>query len=126
MVPGAPVADAPVTGPHGDWLLQYLGGGFDLVVFGGGVSDDAARDLAGDPVPCRVVQVGGKAGGARVVIQDKEGLIAARYDARPGTCYLVRPDQHVCARWRAFDPVVVRGAIARATGNSERDPRWAH
>jgi len=125
MVPGAPVADAPATGPHGDWLLQHLGGGFDLLVFGDGVPGDAARDLAGDPVPCRVVQVGGKPGGARVVIQDNEGLIAARYDARPGTCYLVRPDQHVCARWRAFDSAVVRGAIARATGNREGDPQWA-
>ena len=122
MVPGAPLADAPVAGPQGDWLLQHLGGGFDLLAFGDGVPGDAARELAGDPVPCRVVQVGGKPGDARVVIQDKDGLIAARYDARPGTCYLVRPDQHVCARWRAFDSAVVRSAIARATGNIERDP----
>ena len=27
-------------------------------------------------------------------------LSARRYDARPGTTYLIRPDQHVCARWR--------------------------
>jgi len=126
MMPGAPVADAPVAGPRGDWLLQHLGGGFDLLVFGDGVPDDAARDFARDPVPCRVVQVGGVPRDGRVVIQDKEGLIAARYDARQGTCYLVRPDQHVCARWRNFDPAALRRAIARATGNIDRDPRWAH
>jgi 3-(3-hydroxy-phenyl)propionate hydroxylase len=42
--------------------------------------------------------------------------VARRYDARPGTCYLLRPDQHVCARWRAFDLGAVRAAIARAVG----------
>ena len=126
MVPGAPMADGPVTGPRGDWLLQYLGGGFDLVVFGDGVPDGAARDLARDPVPCRLVQVGGVPCDGRVVIQDKERLIAARYDARQGTCYLVRPDQHVCARWRTFDTAAVRRAIARATGNAKGEPQWAH
>ncbi len=34
MVPGAPAADAPVRGPRGDWLLDYLGGGFVLLAFG--------------------------------------------------------------------------------------------
>jgi 3-(3-hydroxy-phenyl)propionate hydroxylase len=126
MTPGAPLADAPVTGPNGDWLLQHLGGGFALLVFGDGVSEEAARDLAADPVPCRIVQAGGVAGDDRVVIQDKEGLLAARYDAREGTCYLVRPDQHVCARWRAFDPAAVRRAVARATGYVEGDAKWAH
>jgi 3-(3-hydroxy-phenyl)propionate hydroxylase len=126
LAPGAPIADAPVTGPHGDWLLQHLGGGFDLLVFGAGVSRGAARELAHDPVPCRIVQVEGAARDDRVVIQDKEGLIAARYDARAGTCYLVRPDQHVCARWRTFDHAVVRRAIARATGHFEGDAQWAH
>jgi len=61
------------------------------------------------------VQVGGAGGADREVIDDAEGLVAARYDGRPGTCYLVRPDQHVCARWRAFDAAAVRAALARAT-----------
>jgi 3-(3-hydroxy-phenyl)propionate hydroxylase len=43
-----------------------------------------------------------------------EGLLAQRYDARPGTAYLLRPDQHVAARWRRFDLAAVRAAVARA------------
>ena len=117
MVPGAPAADAPVTGPRGDWLLEHLGGGFDLLVFGDGVSVEAARVLARYPIPCGIVEVGGAPQQDRTVIQDKDGLLAGRYDARRQTCYLIRPDQHVCARWRAFDPAAVRRAIARATGN---------
>ncbi|MBK9114207.1 MAG: FAD-dependent oxidoreductase [Betaproteobacteria bacterium] len=115
MVPGTVAADAPVTGACGPWLLDYLGGGFVLLVFGEGVDAAAARALCAAPVPCRVVQVGGAGGADREVIGDAEGLVAARYDGRPGTCYLVRPDQHVCARWRAFDAAAVRAALARAT-----------
>jgi len=63
-----------------------------------------------------VVQVGGTAPPAQMVIDDTQGLVAARYDATPGTCYLFRPDQHVCARWRSFDADAVRAAIARACG----------
>jgi 3-(3-hydroxy-phenyl)propionate hydroxylase len=138
MVPGAPAADAPVTGPRGDWLLPYFGGGFALLMFGDGISAEAARELAQfcavdraharapATIPCRIVQVGGAPRDDRIVIQDKDGMIAARYDARPQTCYLIRPDQHVCARWRAFDPAGVRRAIARATCNDERNMQWAH
>jgi 3-(3-hydroxy-phenyl)propionate hydroxylase len=42
--------------------------------------------------------------------------VAARYDGQPGTVYLLRPDQHVCARWRKLDAAKVRAALARATG----------
>jgi 3-(3-hydroxy-phenyl)propionate hydroxylase len=49
-------------------------------------------------------------------VADTSRMLSERYDAREGTTYLFRPDQHVCARWRAFDLVQVRAAIARATG----------
>ena len=45
---------------------------------------------------------------------DAHGVLAQRYDARPGTVYLIRPDQHVAARWRAFDPTAARAALKRA------------
>ena len=115
MVPGTVAADAPVRGPHGDWLLGYLGGGFVLLAFGNVVPAAAARALENDPVGCRVVTVGGAAGDGRIVLHDHEGLLAQRYDGREGTCYLIRPDQHVCARWRGFDLAAVRAAIRRAT-----------
>ncbi len=116
MVPGAPAADAPVAGPHGDWLLDYLGGTFVLLVFASPVAADVVRVLAGDDVPCRVVVIGGDAPAALV---DTTGLAAARYDGTPGTCYLFRPDQHVCARWRSFSPSRVRAAIARACARAD-------
>ena len=47
-----------------------------------------------------------------------DGLLFQRYDARPGTTYLVRPDQHVAARWRALDVEAVRAALGRALGNA--------
>jgi len=50
-----------------------------------------------------------------MTIVDAEGLLATRYDGQPGTAYLFRPDQHVCARWRGFDLAAVRAAIALAT-----------
>jgi 3-(3-hydroxy-phenyl)propionate hydroxylase len=50
-------------------------------------------------------------------VTDVEHVLAARYDARPGTTYLFRPDQHVCARWRSFDAEAVHHAVVRATCN---------
>jgi 3-(3-hydroxy-phenyl)propionate hydroxylase len=121
MVPGAPAADAPVRGPGSKWFVDYLGGAFMLIAFGDAVPARAAAGLLRDRIPCRVAHVGTGAGDAaadsQIGITDSAGLLAKRYDARPGTCYLFRPDQHVCARWRSFDPGAVRAAIARATGN---------
>ena len=46
---------------------------------------------------------------------DRSGQVFQRYDLRPGTAYLIRPDQHVCARWRTPTEAAVRDALARAT-----------
>jgi 3-(3-hydroxy-phenyl)propionate hydroxylase len=122
MVPGAPAADAPVAGAGSAWLLDYLHNGFTLLTFGDAVPTEVAHALARDPIPCRVVQVGGRLDDGRVAVRDKGGLLGDRYDGRPGTCYLLRPDQHVCARWRSFDGEAVRAAIRRATCNERTAP----
>ena len=115
LVPGAPAADAPVTGPGSSWLLDYLRQGFTLLAFGSAVAPPAAAALLHDRIPCRVLQVGGERDEDLIVVQDVAGLLAQRYDGKPGTCYLLRPDQIVCARWRSFDAAAVRAAIAHAT-----------
>jgi 3-(3-hydroxy-phenyl)propionate hydroxylase len=117
MVAGAPAADAPVTGRESSWLLDSLGHDFTLMAFGDAVPTDVATALARDRIPCRIVQVGGRNVDGRIAILDTTGLLGERYHARPGTCYLFRPDQHVCARWRSFDAAAVRASIAHATCN---------
>jgi 3-(3-hydroxy-phenyl)propionate hydroxylase len=117
MVPGAVAADAPVAGGRGRWLLDYLGGDFVLLTFGEALDAASSRALGEAAIACRIVQVGGE---ARHALRDVEGLAAARYDGRDGTCYLLRPDQHVCARWRTFDAVAVAAAVARATAQENR------
>jgi len=115
MVPGAPMDDAPVAvdGRSG-WLLREVAGparsGFTLLAFG-----DAAIGLPAMPVQVSLRRV--KAAGDVLApgdIVDAEGLVARRYDGRPGTVYLLRPDQHVAARWRGFDARAVRAALDRA------------
>ena len=117
LVQGTSAADAPVSGAGSSWLLSYLHQGFTLLTFGDAVAAEVAAALARDPIPCRVVQVGGRPADGRIALRDKAGLLADRYDGKSGTCYLFRPDQHVCARWRSFDAGQVRAAIARATAN---------
>ncbi len=43
-------------------------------------------------------------------------MLSSRYDLQPGTVYLFRPDQHVCARWRKPDAAQIRQAMGRALG----------
>jgi len=122
MVPGAPLDDAPVrAGDRPDWLLPHTGQGFVLMLFGApnAAQRDALDALARETVPVHplvVFPAGGSAPLALSWVEDTEGLVARRFDARPGTAYLIRPDQHVAARWRRFDAGAVRAALARATG----------
>lgn len=123
LQPGAVAADAPVRiDGENAWWLSQLTGDFVLAFFLGDEplpqsTRSALASLARGPVPVRTLLVapsGAKADAGVVV--DAEGLLAQRYDARPGTCYLLRPDQHVAARWRAFDADLVLAALQRALG----------
>lgn len=100
--PGAPCPDAPVGEGY---LLSRLGN--DFVV------------LAVDAELPEITEVGGVAV-RRVCVSaadDPTGALAQRYlgDA-PSAVYLVRPDQHVVARWREYDEPALRAAILKACG----------
>jgi 3-(3-hydroxy-phenyl)propionate hydroxylase len=125
MVPGAACVDAPVQMEgHPAWLLRQLGEQFTGVLFcdGRGI-DQATRTalnaLRAGPIPLKLVVVldGDAPADACTnmrVVRDTEGLANTRYDAKPGTFYLIRPDQHVCARWRQLDADAVEHAVRRA------------
>jgi 3-(3-hydroxy-phenyl)propionate hydroxylase len=113
MVPGAPLDDAPAAGAV-PWLLRHLGhGGFTLLFFGR--PDDAERAALQELGDVRMLLVlAADAIDALPHLVDVQGLVATRCDAQPGTVYLLRPDQHVAARWRHFDIAAVQAAHRRA------------
>ncbi|MBB6561440.1 3-(3-hydroxy-phenyl)propionate hydroxylase [Acidovorax soli] len=107
QVPGAVLLDAPVQhGGRSGWLLRTLGPDFTLLVFG------KAPAWASALPQVTLLQVG-------TDVLDTQGLLAKRLDAQPGTAYLVRPDQHVCARWRTLDEAAVHAALATATASRQ-------
>ncbi|HEP6277654.1 FAD-dependent oxidoreductase [Burkholderia vietnamiensis] len=122
MRPGAVAADAPVRAQQASgWLLRHLGDGFAGVLFGlPGDAGALAQALDGLALPVRPVLIV-PAGHAQAVpgvdvLEDVDGFAAQRYDAQPGTFYLLRPDQHVCARMRTLDRHAIADALARASG----------
>jgi 3-(3-hydroxy-phenyl)propionate hydroxylase len=135
MVPGAPMDDAPVQVNGQDaWLLDQVGKGFQALLFAHAApAPEVLAQLAScgrlparanEPVqvtPLIVAPSPRSIPGIQVLV-DPQGLVAKRYDATPGTTYLLRPDQHVVARWRTFDPAKLQAALARAMGSAMGNP----
>ena len=130
MIPGAPMEDAPMVsqGKPG-WLLRHLGNAFVLLVYAdhqpiAAELIRALQDCRVQGLAARVVVVAADAKLASVcdtqaqVLVDHKGRFKERYDAAHGTAYLVRPDQHVAARWRNPTHEGLAAALARATCNS--------
>lgn len=130
MVPGAPAWDAPVRDARqqDSWWLCALDGRFVLALFHDEPPAEATlaalRALARrSPTPLHLVLVATASARTHpalgfTVVHDHEGWLAQRYDARPGTWYLLRPDQHLAARRRAFDPQRIERALERALGHA--------
>ncbi len=135
MMLGAPAVDAPVSvGGIEAWFLPCLGANFSCVTLGssnelcfapsplegegwgeGDGGSDSTGSASSNRPPLPQPQPSPLRGRGEQIIASAEWI--ARYDAQPRTTYLFRPDQHVCARWRQYDEVAIKAAIARATCN---------
>ncbi|KGG93609.1 MULTISPECIES: FAD-dependent monooxygenase [Comamonas] len=106
------------------YLLDRLGGGFDLLYFTSGKAIPAELQAVAAGVRARGVAVrliavsshaSGTVEGSDLVLDDTEGRCRARYGVMAdGAAYLLRPDQHVCARWMALDANRLQAAFKAA------------
>lgn len=108
-----------------DFLFDKLGDGFHLIVFMGDTdlsaeTKDCLAEAAQYQFPVlRILITTGKNEPSRteadLVIEDSDGHFATIYGATAQSAYLVRPDQHVCARWKNINTDKLRRALITAT-----------
>ncbi|MDH3738572.1 MAG: FAD-dependent oxidoreductase, partial [Alphaproteobacteria bacterium] len=119
--PGAPAIDAPVatrgTPEVRLWLIDQLGKEFTLLAFDDGETEwqNLSTDLNALEPAVRLVRVcPPDTTGTDGAAIDQWGIAGYRYDGAPGTCYLIRPDQHIAGRWRQCRMADVEEALNRA------------
>ena len=103
-------------------LLDHLGGGFDLLYFTEAATVPAPllrvlADARARGVPIRLTAIGAAqaVAGADQTLADADGRVRQRYGVpASGGAYLLRPDQHVCARWLTLDATRLQAALATA------------
>jgi 3-(3-hydroxy-phenyl)propionate hydroxylase len=110
LQPGASMLDAPLAeaGGAATFLTEAFieaGTRFTLLEFSNGAAVDPPDGVG-------VIRIGADG------FSDSAGLAGARYDAKPGTAYLLRPDGYVAARFRQPTRAALDAALARATGMS--------
>lgn len=107
--PGCSMLDAPVATRAGEQAYltdAFRKGGTDFTLLS--FSNGAAVHT---PDGVKDIRVGGEGG-----LADPKGLVAKRYDAEPGSAYLLRPDGYVAARFRHPTPEAIAAALSRAQG----------
>ncbi|MBP6018064.1 MAG: FAD-dependent monooxygenase [Burkholderiaceae bacterium] len=105
-----------------DYLLDHLGAGFDLLYFTDAKAiPDPLQGVVANArkhgVPLRVIAVGATSpvAGADLSFPDSDGHFRQRYGVQTsGAGYLLRPDQHVCARWLTLDATRLQAALTAA------------
>jgi 3-(3-hydroxy-phenyl)propionate hydroxylase len=116
---GAPLANIRLG--EDDFLLDHVGGHFAMLSFGPVLAPGvvAARDaLAARGLVLQLLAVAdAPVPGADCTLPDPRGRFRAKYAAADGCAYLVRPDQHVCARWQRTDGARVQAALWAALGH---------
>jgi 3-(3-hydroxy-phenyl)propionate hydroxylase len=111
---GGPALGAPpqnVQLQQDDFLLDHLGGGFDLVYVCQSQSIThellhAVEAAKNNGLPLKLLAISDrdvKVKGADKTLFDPQQKFQLRYAVSEGGAYLFRPDQHVCARWLEVD-----------------------
>ena len=111
---GGPALGAPpqnVQLQQDDFLLDHLGGGFDLVYVAThqGIPQDllqAFDQAKKNGLPLKLLAITKETVdvvGADKTLFDPQQRFQLRYAVSAGGAYLFRPDQHVCARWLQLD-----------------------
>lgn len=114
---GAPPQNV-CLGPD-DYLLDHLGGGLDLLYFTQEKSLPASLSEVIAQARTRGLVIRVTAIGAAQVVQgtdqtfaDTTGHLREQYGVKTqGGGYLLRPDQHICARWVTLDAVRLQAAL---------------
>ena len=127
MIPGAPIDDAPIViNGKSDWLLRHIGNQFSVVIYVDGAIDQnqlnqvAQASVNGINLEPIIISSTAQEHESFKVLHDVKGLFKNRFDAKPGTVYLIRPDQHVSARWRKFDAGLIKAALEVSIGKGAR------
>ncbi|HZR86787.1 MAG TPA: FAD-dependent oxidoreductase [Bradyrhizobium sp.] len=102
--PGTSMYDAPIDGRYLTDAFIEQGTRFTCLAFGNGGTVEGPDGVG-------MIKVGGEGGFA-----DRDQLAATRYDAEPGTTYLLRPDGYVAARFRHPTRAALDAALSRAAG----------
>ena len=105
-----------------NFLLDHLGGGFDLLYFTDAEAIPAdlqtvIQATRAKGVPIKVIAAGNAKAvmGADLSLPDSNGHLRTRYGIPAnGGAYLFRPDQHICARWLTLDATRLQAAINSA------------
>ncbi|WFU81716.1 FAD-dependent oxidoreductase [Bradyrhizobium sp. CIAT3101] len=103
--PGCSMPDAPI-GEQAYLTDAFRKGGTDFTLLS--FSNGAAIDT---PDGVKDIRIGGEGG-----LADPSGFVAKRYDAEPGSAYLLRPDGYVAARFRHPTRAAITAALSRAAG----------
>ena len=112
VAPGMAMPDAPVENGKSGWLLDHFGSGFAVMA----VETDLPEGLPDDLERVFVTAERSRRANEATTLIDSEGLVAQRYGA--GMTYLIRPDQHVAARFSRADADAINAAFIRATGRN--------
>jgi 3-(3-hydroxy-phenyl)propionate hydroxylase len=110
-----------VSADEGGFLLDHLGGGFDLLYFTDSALPAALQQVIEEArtrgLPLKVTAVGAPhaVAGAQQHLPDADGHLRQRYGVPAnGAAYLLRPDQHICARWLSLDATRLQAALSHA------------